>query len=369
MNKQKTFLYLLLFLCLLLQGCVTYPVVGCFDDYNEVFKGKVHANLFAGTSRIEVEGLQSKVKGKGSSWITYIPPTLSCEGQKGEALLTFNDGRVVKGQFTALSCSTGYGTGADQNGNTFTFTFGMSDKEADKYIERTRKTIVSRPNLPPVYNPKITRKKEGFNSGTGFFVNKNGYFITSFHVIEDAEEVLVIDNQGEEHIAKYITRDPTNDIALLKAELESIPVSVAPYANLSKGDEVFTLGYPLIQIQGQEQKATFGRVNALSGIQDDIRFLQIDVPVQPGNSGGPLINRSGRVVGITNATLNQINTLRESGTLPQNVNYAVKSDYIFPLIRDYVEDSNDMTTFASEDLDISDLVKKIELSVVLVIVK
>ena len=93
-----------------------------------------------------------------------------------------------------------------------------------------------------------------------------------------------------------------------------------------------TLGYPLVHIQGQEQKATFGHVNSLSGSDDDIRFMQIDVPVQPGNSGGPLIAKNGTVVGVVTATLDQINALKVSGALPQNVNYAVKSDYVRPLL-------------------------------------
>jgi S1-C subfamily serine protease len=70
----------------------------------------------------------------------------------------------------------------------------------------------------------------------------------------------------------------------------------------------------------------------LSGIQDDIRFLQIDVPIQPGNSGGPLLDRRGNVVGVVTATLNQVTALRASGALPQNVNYAVKSDYVIPIV-------------------------------------
>ena len=84
------------------------------------------------------------------------------------------------------------------------------------------------------------------------------------------------------------------------------------------------LGYPLVQIQGQALKASFGHVNALSGVKDDPRFLQIDVPVQPGNSGGPLVNEKGDLVGVVTATLDQIVTLKETGVLPQNVNYAVK---------------------------------------------
>jgi S1-C subfamily serine protease len=216
----------------------------------------------------------------------------------------------------------------------------MTEEQAEKYIETTKKFIANRPSVPPAYKPKEVRKEKGFSSGTGFFITNDGYLITSFHVVEDATQILIKNTQGEEYIAKYV-----------------------------RGDEVFTLGYPLIQIQGQEQKATFGRICALSGIQDDIRFLQIDVPIQPGNSGGPLINRNGLVIGITTATLSQLNVLRESGSLPQSVNYAVKSDYIIPVIRDYAKDLNDKIDDSKRDYDFRDLIKKTEPSVVLVFAK
>lgn len=368
---MKTIIIISLISIIFFTGCThIYPVVGTFDDYNEIFKGTVHGNTFTGTAFIEIEALNSKTKGQGNSRVTFIPFNLfGCKGQRGEAILNFDDGRIVHGTWhlPGHSCTKGVGRGVDQFGNTFHFTFGMREKEAEEYIQKTKEEVANLPEPPPVYNPKDTRKEKGFSSGTGFFITKDGYLVTSYHVVEDANEVLIKNSQGEEYIAKYIKCDFANDIAVLKAETESIPVQVAPYANLSKGDEVFTLGYPLIQIQGQEQKATFGRVNALSGIQDDMRLLQIDVPVQPGNSGGPLIDKSGRAVGITNATLDQIKALRESGSLPQNVNYAIKSDYIFPLIRNYVNDSNTVNALA--DVVITDLVKRIEPSVVLIIAK
>jgi S1-C subfamily serine protease len=96
---------------------------------------------------------------------------------------------------------------------------------------------------------------------------------------------------------------------------------------------VFALGFPLTNIQGQEQKATFGHVNALSGIKGDIRLFQVDVPIQPGNSGGPLLTAEGLVVGVVTATLNPLFTLKSAGAIPQGVNYAVKSDYILPLLQ------------------------------------
>ncbi len=158
-------------------------------------------------------------------------------------------------------------------------------------------------------------------------------------------------------------------MALLKIEYASQSLSLVRAAELEKGAEVFTLGYPQIGIQGQEQKATFGRINALSGFQGDFRFIQVDVPVQPGNSGGPLIDSSGQVVGVITSTLNVLATLKISGSLPQNVNYAIKADYAAPLI-DLVPQENRVIGHGREaQVGMSDLVRGAESSVVLVVAK
>jgi hypothetical protein len=151
----KAILFLAPLLLLFSQGCVTYPVVGSFDEYNEIFKGTVNESLLTGSSRINVEGVNSKTHGKGSSWVTYIPPTLGPAGIKGEALLTFDDGRVVKAEYVCLSGSTGWGSGKDQGGNTFTFTFGMTEQEAQEYIEKMSKTVAYKPDLPSPQSKRV----------------------------------------------------------------------------------------------------------------------------------------------------------------------------------------------------------------------
>lgn len=177
------------------------------------------------------------------------------------------------------------------------------------------------------------KTKGAVASGTGFFVTRNGHIISNYHVIANATHVEVRDSTGKVARAKVISTDPSNDVALLKIEADSVPLTLRPSTVARKGGEVFTLGYPLVSIQGQEQKVTFGRINALSGIQGDIRYLQVDVPIQPGNSGGPLITEEGYVVAVVTATLNQLGTLKATGTLPQSVNYAVKSEYFLPLLQ------------------------------------
>ncbi|MCP4254044.1 MAG: trypsin-like serine protease [Candidatus Scalindua sp.] len=356
---------LLIMFTISLAGCASYPVVGAFDDYNEVFRGTVKANTLTGNNFIEVKSENSGVEGRGRSRVTYASIFSLGGGQKGEADLEFDDGRRVRAFWTSKSLTSGYGSGHDQFGNTFKFTFGMSDQEADSYIRKKKEITVNKPKLPPPYRPKEVRQSQGFSTGTGFFVSESGHVLTNYHVVDGATTITVKDISGALSNARYLKGDSANDVALLKIEAITKPLHVLPYADIEKGSEVLTLGFPLVQLQGQEQKATFGRVNALSGIGDDVRYIQIDVPLQPGNSGGPLLDHTGSVVGITTSTLNQVYTLKQSGALPQNVNYAVKIDYIVPILRG-------ITTVQNERLmkkPFTDLIKENESSVVMVIAK
>jgi S1-C subfamily serine protease len=262
----------------------------------------------------------------------------------------------------ALSCKRGFGTGTDQNGARFSFTFGMSEKEALDYIAQATAEVAGKPEFP-VYKPKEVRKERGFATGTGFFVGSHGELITNFHVVEDATAVTV-HWKDQDYQATTLKLDPANDLALLQIGAVTPALRVSSAREVAKAQDVMTLGYPLITLTGQEQKASFGHVNALSGIQGDIRFLQIDVPVQPGNSGGPLLGRDGTVIGVVTATLNQLVALRESGSLPQNINYAVKSDYVLPLLPSPAKSDPTAT-----QRDFVEIVRNAEGSVVLVIAK
>lgn len=329
----KSLRWIIVLTSLLATGCIHhYPVVGSFDNHKEVFRGQVHHNSANGTAFIEVTAERSGVKGSGNSVVTYVPFMSFGGGQMGRAVLHFDDGRSVVADWTSLSLTTGYGHGKDQFGNTFKFTFGLSEEEATAYIESQKAAKTNLPELPPPYRPKETRKEKGYATGTGFFVSASGHIITNFHVIEDSADVSIMLQNGEVLLAKILKADPANDVALLKVERSTTPLSLSDKS--VKGEQVLTIGFPLISTQGKESKVTFGNINALSGIQGDVRFLQIDVPIQPGNSGGPLFNENGEVIGVVTATLNAINELKRSGTLPQNVNYAVKSDYILPLLKD-----------------------------------
>ena len=239
----------------------------------------------------------------------------------------------------------------------------MKQAEALAYIESVKTEEAAKPALP-VYNPKDVRHEMGYSTGTGFFVSTDGQLVTNFHVVEDSSDISVV-WKGKEVKAAVLKLDSANDIALLKIDAVTPPLHVPDSRYVEKAEDVMTLGYPLITLIGQEQKASFGRINALSGIQGDIRYLQIDVPIQPGNSGGPLLSRTGEVIGVVTATLNQLVAMRASGSLAQNVNYAVKSDYVIPLL------STGLTQAIapSSPQEFTAVVKNAEGSVVLVIAK
>ena len=147
-----------------------------------------------------------------------------------------------------------------------------------------------------------------------------------------------------------------------------------PYLNIvssskaKTGSRVFTLGFPNIHLQGTEVKYTEGTISSLSGVANNPRHFQISTPVQSGNSGGPLVNEKGQVVGIVVAKLDEEATYEITGDLPENVNYAVKSSFILPFLESIPElpiaDNQDDN---KQQLDRAAIIEKAKDSVVLVL--
>ena len=174
----------------------------------------------------------------------------------------------------------------------------------------------------------------GLSLGTGFFVGPNGHILTSHHVVDKARRVGCRTQGGRILEARVERISPANDLALLKVDYRPAQyLGFAPAGSLRAGDRVFTIGYGASNYLGiHEPRFTDGTVSALSGPGAENAWMQISVPVQPGNSGGPLLNESGQVVGIIAAQAAIDTFLEMEGTLPQNINWAVKSDYASPLL-------------------------------------
>jgi S1-C subfamily serine protease len=170
-------------------------------------------------------------------------------------------------------------------------------------------------------------------SGTGFFVTNDGRAITNAHVVRDCSEIHVGTGQGNFVSANLVARDTTNDLALLKVDFNSPHVASLRFA-VRLGENVEAFGYPLTQILATTGNFTTGNVTALAGIGDDSRYIQISTPVQPGNSGGPLLDEDGNLVGIVTSKLNVINALKNVGDIPQNVNFAIKASVAANFLQD-----------------------------------
>jgi S1-C subfamily serine protease len=108
---------------------------------------------------------------------------------------------------------------------------------------------------------------------------------------------------------------------------------VVDSTSVKLGDTVATLGFPNLELQGSTPKYTRGEINSLAGFRDDSHHFQISAQVQPGNSGGPLLDRSGAVIGVVQSTLADPRQFLTTGVVPQNVNYALKGEYLLRFLR------------------------------------
>jgi len=176
---------------------------------------------------------------------------------------------------------------------------------------------------------QIWAQDVSISTGTGFYVSPSCHFVTNLHVVKDANTVVAVDSKGKKIQARVVTVDAANDLALLKAEgTKCLPLVVSRSDDVAKGEAVHALGFPRPSRQGRESKFTTGIVSSLSGVQGSPTTFQISTPVQPGNSGGPLLNDQGRVVGVIVAKLKAA-----QGDIPEGVNYAVKSNILIELLR------------------------------------
>jgi TPR repeat protein len=177
--------------------------------------------------------------------------------------------------------------------------------------------------------PKIAEWKRC--AGTGFFVTEDGYFVTCEHVVRGASFFHVRSSSGYLP-ARLIKKDRTIDVAVLKVDGAFRALPVAAQLRVKLGEAVFTIGFPNPNVQGIEPKLTRGEISSMAGIRDNPRYFQISVPVQPGNSGGALLDECGNAVGVVTSRLDDAATFQASGALPQNVNYAVKSGLVYSFL-------------------------------------
>jgi S1-C subfamily serine protease len=212
--------------------------------------------------------------------------------------------------------------------NIFTLEFSESLKEnANLKISQIKK------NTKEISAEK--HKPQNRQTGTGFFISKTGHILTAAHVVEGSSSIKVVYNT-QKYQAELIAKDVHNDVAILKINnKQENPFLTFANKKVSQGDKVSTFGYPLTSIDGVDDvKFVSGDVGSLRGIDNDFRHIRLNLLVSPGQSGGPLLDSKNNVIGIIVAKRDPLKSLKLTGDLTVGISYAVKNDYIFPLIEE-----------------------------------
>ncbi len=184
--------------------------------------------------------------------------------------------------------------------------------------------------------PKNKQNNEVFAaSGTGFIVTDKGHIITNHHVIKGCENVKA-HQKGKDYPATVIATDSVNDLALLKTTLTTKDFFSLSSKNAFLMQDIFVAGYPFGNFISSSVKITKGIVSALTGIGNNYSNMQIDAAIQPGNSGGPVINEKGNVIGVAVAKLSLAKAVKYWGVVPEGTSFGIKSS----VVRNFMESNN-----------------------------
>jgi uncharacterized protein len=164
-----------------------------------------------------------------------------------------------------------------------------------------------------------------YATGSGFFVSASGHLLTNNHVVAECHEVRV--TEGEKGTpARLVAADVERDLAVLQVPHATSAAIFRGGERVHAGESVVVVGFPLSGLLTSEPIVSTGIVSALAGPRDDRRLLQMSAPIQPGNSGGPLLDASAHVVGVVVASLSTMKLAKATGVIPENINFAVKGD-------------------------------------------
>jgi S1-C subfamily serine protease len=188
--------------------------------------------------------------------------------------------------------------------------------------------VTTDPALIAARIPKETPARKRESSGTGFVISKDGLVLTNFHVVDDCRK-LTMRVQGVSKEVVVVASDKTNDLAVVRGDTNGIePLTFRDDQPIRPAEAVIAVGFPLKGILSTAPNISTGTISALTGLRDDTRMLQISAPIQPGNSGGPLLDSSGNVVGVIVATINALAVAIQTGSIPQNINFAIKGSIV-----------------------------------------
>ena len=247
----------------------------------------------------------------------------------GQGTYTYADGRKYVGE---LKDDKQHGQGIRYNADGTVFQEGIFEDNKFKYDQKATPTVNAEKSPEPKPSSRSnTDKIVSATSGTGFAVSSNGHVITNNHVINGCQNVK-IHHKGRVIPATVVTYDPNNDLALLKGDFRPSTVFSLSSQKPELLQDVYVAGYPFGRKISTSVKVTKGIISSLTGIGNNFSNIQIDAALQPGNSGGPILNERGNVVGVAVAKLDLKKILKNFGVIPENTNFGIKTNVVRSLL-------------------------------------
>ena len=305
-----------------------------------------------------------------------------------------NDNFVAEARYRGLTCGVNKDnktmTDSKSKDNKSSISSSELEKEKQKRIalqkklneeERKRKAQEKRIADLEKKNKELQKPKKKQpsksrgGSGSGFFISKQGHIITNEHVVKKCNKITVGDNIDRQVPARLIEVDRKNDLALLitttldlassetkslikKLSTQKLGIEIVPLAtaglmrsdDVELGEQIVVAGFPYGDIFSKDIKVTFGNVNSTKGVGDDSSQFQIQAPVQIGNSGGPIYDKYGNIVGVVVAQLDKLKMAKTIGSLPENVNFGIKAS----TVKQFLNSSGLPTKWAERNKKMSD---------------
>ena len=167
------------------------------------------------------------------------------------------------------------------------------------------------------------------STASGIVITPNGLILTNEHVVRQCTSLQIVLDSTRTVKVTLRAADAARDLALLAVE-ESFPLAapVRQDAAPRLGEQVAVIGYPLVNVLSAQPNVSFGHVNSTVGVKGNPAQMQIDVPIQRGNSGGPVLDAAGNLIGIVVSKLDALKLAKSTGDLPQNINFAIRGDVV-----------------------------------------
>lgn len=254
-----------------------------------------------------------------------------------------------------------YGSVNDENAIFNVYATAINQALSEIFGEPRFGAVLARIVPPSRFSPRadadLADLLDVTSSGTGFFVNTQGDLLTNYHVVQQCPRAYVY--HGSRYVPAELTHvDEQNDLAVLRADVEDTGHAwFSRGAQVQIGQEIVTLGFPLQRLLTTSPTLSTGVISALAGPSDIEELFQHTAAIQPGNSGGPVLDHSGNVVGVVAGTLNTVMFAQLTGALPQNLNFAIRRKLVIDFLersgvehftRDATEEPLPTTTIAEQ---------------------